>query len=183
MKGRIKDLAFSMDGKNILTLEVYQNCRNIFDKLRETEIDISIKEYKEKRSLNANAYFHVLVNKIAAKQNVSDDEIKAMLNTQYGAILTDEKGGKIGFKLPESVDVNKIYPYTKAFDTRQENGISFNCYICYKRTHELNTKEMSRLIDGTVSEAKELGIETLTPQELEMMIKNWKGKTDNGIEL
>jgi hypothetical protein len=32
---------------------------------------------------------------------------------------------------------------------------------------------MSRLIDGTVFEAKELGIETLTPNELERMKNEW----------
>ena len=35
-----------------------------------------VKEYKEKRSNDANAYFHVLINKLARHFNISDDEMK-----------------------------------------------------------------------------------------------------------
>lgn len=41
-------------------------------------------------------------------------------------------------------------------------------------SHTYDTKEMSRLIDGTVEEAKELGIETLTPDQVERMKQAWK---------
>jgi hypothetical protein len=43
-----------------------------------------------------------------------------------------------------------------------------------KGSSEYDTKEMSRFIDGIVAEAKELGIETLPPAELETMMKAWK---------
>ena len=45
-----------------------------------------------------------------------------------------------------------------------------------KGSHQMDSKEMSRLIDCTVEEAKALGIETMTPAELERMIKAWKTK-------
>jgi hypothetical protein len=41
-------------------------------------------------------------------------------------------------------------------------------------SHTYDSREMSRLIDGTVSEAKELGIETLSPAELERMKQQWR---------
>jgi 16S rRNA U1498 N3-methylase RsmE len=40
-------------------------------------------------------------------------------------------------------------------------------------SHTYNTAEMSRLIDATVEEAKELGVETLTPDQLERMKASW----------
>lgn len=40
-------------------------------------------------------------------------------------------------------------------------------------SHTYNTAEMSKLIDGTVSEAKELGIETMTPDQIEEMKQKW----------
>ena len=48
--------------------------------------------------------------------------------------------------------------------------MSFNIfvkYLIYKETHTLDSAEMATLIDGTIEEAKQLGIETLTPIELE----------------
>lgn len=125
------------------------------------------------RSLNANAYFHMLVNKIAAKLRSSDEIVKRNLVLSYGAVLR-ENDGPVGLKLPTSNDPSLIYPYCKLFDTRTDNGVDFNCYLLYKRTHTLNTTEMSRLIDGTVYEAKELGIETETPETIARMKSLWK---------
>lgn len=133
------------------------------------ELAVDVRPYREKRSLTANAYFHVLVGEIAERLSVSEQEAKRQLVLEYGAKLRDETGTVVGMKLPASVEVNDIYPYARQFDERVENGKRFYCYLLYKPTHTLNTQEMCRLIDGAVHEAKELGIETATPQELAKM--------------
>ena len=46
-------------------------------------------------------------------------------------------------------------------------------YKIYRGSHTYDTKEMSVLIDGTVADAKELGIETLPPAELQAMKERW----------
>ena len=46
-------------------------------------------------------------------------------------------------------------------------------YKVYRGSHTYDTKEMSILIDGTVADAKELGIETMTPMELAEMKERW----------
>lgn len=137
----------------------------------------AIKEWRQKRSLDANAYFHVLVGEIAKVTNMGFDEVKTSLVTEYGTVERDADGMKVGFKLPASVDVNRIYRYVRCFDTRTEGGVAFNCYIVFKQTHLMDSREMSRLIDGTVLEAKNLGIETLPPSELERMSLKWGEKT------
>lgn len=45
-------------------------------------------------------------------------------------------------------------------------------------SHTYDTKEMSELIKGTVAEAKELGIETATPQEIKEMEERWRVKLE-----
>lgn len=167
MIGRLHDLSFSRTGEQIISLTVREDFGDKFDELKDFDLDIEIKKHREKRSLNMNAYFHVLVNKIAAKQKLGDDEVKRNLVIEYGALAKDEDGVTVGFKLPVSVNVDEIYPYCRCFDTRYEGGVTFNCYLVYKHTHQMNTEEFSRLIDGTIYEAKELGIETATPEELE----------------
>ncbi len=130
---------------------------------------IDIKKYSPKRSLDANAYFHLLVDKIAEQLRIGNDECKVKMVLEYGTVATDEEGAKVGIKLPKSVNVNSIYPYAKWFDEREENGKKFNCYLIYKQTHTLDSKEMSRLIEGVVYEAQELGIKTATPDEIAQM--------------
>lgn len=67
MTGRLVDMAFTLGGKQRVTLELNGDFREIWDKLHlEPVLDVEIKKHREKRSHSANAYFHVLVNKIAA---------------------------------------------------------------------------------------------------------------------
>ena len=47
-------------------------------------------------------------------------------------------------------------------------------YLFFKRTSDLTKAEMNTLIQGTVDEAKALGIETLTPQEIKAMMNRYK---------
>ena len=173
MRGRLRDLTMNPDRTFNVTVTVQADFRETFDRLKDKDLDIEIKQHKEKRSKSANAYFHVLVNKIAAELNEADETVKTRLVIEYGVVARDEDGLTIGFKLPAKVDVSKIYPYTRLFDQRTEGGKSFNCYLVLKPTHEMDTKEMARLIDGTISEAKELGIETDTPETLARYQREW----------
>lgn len=174
MRGKLRDLTMNRDGTQNITLTVQTDFRDQFDALNGKDLDIEIKQHREKRSKSANAYFHVLVNKIAGETFGSDDAIKAHLVVKYGTVAKDEDGCAIGFKLPASVNVSKIYPYTRLFDQRTENGKLFNCYLVLKPTHEMDTKEMARLIDGAIEEAKELGIETDTPEQIERYRQQWE---------
>ena len=142
------------------------------------DLKITIKQYRENRSLNANAYFHLLVNKIAEKLNIGNDECKIKMNLEYGTPAVDEVGNQVCVKMPASVDIKQFYDYAKYIGEKVENGLTLNYYVFYKETHTLDTKEMSRLIDGVASEAKTLGIETATPEQLAEMKSLWK--TEDG---
>ena len=173
MRGRLVDLSMGMNRKQRITIEVDRDFRADFDRLKDAELDVEIKKHRNRRSLSANAYFHVLVNKIAAERGDSDEAAKAALVVEYGALAKDADGLTVGFKLPATVDVSTIYPYVKCFDTREENGKLFKCYLVYKQTHLMDSKEMTRLIDGTIEVAKELGIETDTPEQLARYKEEW----------
>ena len=172
MIGRLKELGFTLAGRQVLTLELNEDFRKGYDDLSGKDLDIEIRVHREKRSVSANAYFHVLVNKIAHVIGASDTEVKRRLVVDYGAAMESD-GQKVGFKLPAEVVPEMIYPYVRMFDERYENGKLFRCYIPYKHTHDMNTEEMARLIDGAIFEAKCLGIETDTPAEIAKLKSLW----------
>jgi hypothetical protein len=132
------------------------------------KIDLGV--WRDKRSLDANSYFHVLADKIAGAMQSSMEEIKRELVLKYGTIARDENGIKVGFALRHDIDIDLVCKYAQLLDTVTESGVIFNRYIVYKRTSELDSKEFARLLDGTVSECRELGIETKTPAEIANMI-------------
>lgn len=173
MRGRLIDLAIGMNGRQRVTLELNGDFKAAFDLLKDADLDIEIKKHRHRRSKNANSYFHLLVGKIAEVRGLGIEEVKRQLVIEYGTLAKDKDGTTVGFKLPASVDVEEIYPYVRCFDTRTEGGKLFKCYLVFKETHTMDTKEMCRLIDGTVKEAQELGIETDTPAELEKFKAYW----------
>ena len=178
LSGCISNIAISYaSGKPLLTLEVNEDARTlekICEGLRAAEkLTIKIGKFTKKRSLDANAYFHVLVNAIARKMGASDDEIKRKMVQEYGTLARHDNGDLIGAMLPAEVDIEKIYPYTRNYKTEYRGGKEFSCYLFYKRTRELDSSEMARLIEGTIWEAKRLGLETRSREEIDSLLDSW----------
>jgi dihydroxyacetone kinase len=167
MRARLRDFIIAADGHQHITLTlVGEDFRARWDALRNDDVEVEIKKRRERRGLAANAYFHVLVHAIAAKLNVGEDAVKEELVLNYGALAKDDDGKTLWFLLPDFADARLIYKYTKAIARRVVGGQTLVMWAVYKRTHTLDSAEMARLISGAVSDARELGIETLTPDEL-----------------
>ena len=141
----------------------------LFKLEHDQEYDFKIAKHSKKRSLNANAYFHLLVNQLARKMNISDDEMKVIMVLSYGTIARDSNGHPVGVKVPRGTDMTRFYPYAKKY---AEEG-NLDLYLFYERTHLLNQSEMAELISGVVQECRQLGIPTKEDLEIEGMIKEW----------
>lgn len=183
MKGRLRDLTMNPDRTFNVTVTVQADFREQYDQLKDKDLEIEIKQYRAKRSNNANAYFHVLVNKIAQETGEGEDAAKYRLVTNYGVLAKDDDGKAIMFRLRPKVDATKFYKYAVLFDQRMKDGVLYNVWKVYKDTHMMDTKEMSTLIDGAIAEAEALGIETATPEELQRFHEQWESyerRTANG---
>ena len=117
-----------------------------------------IKEYKEKRSLSQNSYAWVLINEIAnivrkSKEEVYFEMLKAYGQSQIVSILS-------------TIDPQGYFKYYEKIGTGIVNNKEFTHYKIFKGSSEMDTKEMSILLDGIIEEAKNLDIETMTPAEL-----------------
>lgn len=143
--------------------------------------DVSVDRHREKRSRDANAYFHVLVEKIAEAMRLGNDEVKRQMVLEYGSAMLGEDGNTVCINVSRAgrEQVASAYPYAKWTDERYVCGVTYDVYTLYNPTHVLDSKEMSRLIEGTVYEAKELGIETITPKEIEQLLSSYGGGKRN----
>lgn len=139
--------------------------------LKATPLDkwltVEVKQWREQRSKDANAYFHVLVTKIAEVLGLGLEEVKKQMVEEYGTELCKAR-------VPQDADPTMIHKYVKLIGESKGTKQPCNDWIIFKPTHELNTKEMARLIDGVVNEAKQLDIETRTPAELAEMMSLWE---------
>lgn len=170
-----------ISNKFLLTLKVNEDVIAGYEKLKDVEcLDISIDKHKKKRSLDANAYFHVLVGKIADSHTppISKQRCKNILICSYGQpdFLPDGQPIVIKTNIPVEKMLEQETLHVSPCGVDVQNGKEINFYRVYRGSHTYNTEEMSILIDGTVQEAKALGIETATPEELKRYEELWQRK-------
>lgn len=154
-------ISFSVNEKSAVT--------SGYDSIKELEkLSVTVKKYHKKRSLDANAYAWVLMSRIADVLGTSKEEVYEEMLRRYGVLYEDEEGC-ITVTVKAEVDMGKVGGHWLLL---KKNG-KYAAYAMIKGSSEYDTREMSRFIDGVVSEAKELSIETLTPRELQEMKAGW----------
>lgn len=173
--GRLKEPVTNLSGKMAAVIEINEDFLQCYDELKDCEkLSLEIKRYREKRSLNANAYFHVLNSKIADKLRISNSRCKNILIGRYGQPELIEDGKQAVLKTNISVEqmMEQESLHCMPCGGKEENGIEVNFFRVYRGSHTYNTEEMSRLIDGAIQEAKDIGIpdaEIATPDEKRLL--------------
>ena len=177
--GKIRDVLLTVGGRMIVTIESEGGTGEI-DNLLEKRIRVTLKQWKEKRSLDANAYFHVLCDRL--RQELSKETPMSMarcknhLIASYGQVMYLESGEPLVYKTnaPPEFCLELETPHLALVRTDWENGKTVYFYRMYRGSHTYDSLEMSRLIDGTIAECKDQGIETMTPAQLEKMLGAWE---------
>ena len=137
--------------------------------------DLEVKEHRKKRSLDANAYCWVLINKLAEVMRLPPEEV-------YRQAIQDISGNSE--ILPVRLDA--VAHFKQAWSN---HGIGWICrdmgrsklpgywnLMVYYGSSVYNTKQMSDLIDALVQDCKALDIETLPPESLALMMDEWGGR-------
>lgn len=160
------NITFSVNEKSTILQE--------YEKLKDCKkLRVKAMQYKEKRSLDANAYAWALISKIAVAVKSDKDSIYELMLQKYGHPYLDENGVSEKISVISNINLSKLHIHTKFIGNGYVDGKEFSHYILIKGSSEYDTKEMSDFIDGIVSDAKEQEIETLPPDEIERMKALW----------
>lgn len=117
------------------------------------EVDVTIKGLRHKRSKDANAYFWEIVGQMAEKLGTSKEEVYFEQLKKYGQSIT--------VTVRENVELSRAgFKYYEKLQDGFHKGNKFVAYRVFIGSSQYDTKEMSVLIDGTVQDAKDLGIQT-----------------------
>lgn len=130
--------------------------------------EYEIRQSREKRSLDANAYCWALCTKIASAVGITKEEVYQRAiqeGDQYlMCCLTDE-------------DYDS---FVRAWTSRgigwrvqivDDAGMGTKTVFAYYGSSVYDTRAMSRLIDSLVQEAKALGIETMPEEDLRSLLE------------
>lgn len=126
---------------------------------------LECKLQRPRRSLNANNMFYALCESIAECLGSTQDEIHDLMLYRYG-----QRGDLV---FPEGM----LQAMESNFDIvrvlNQEDGmIEARCWV---GSRHYDTAEMSRLLQGTIDEAKALGCDAYDQEEIDAVIRNWEG--------
>lgn len=164
---------WSMDAAGDWLCIQAKDARRTLDSLKPGKVyDVEIKEHREKRSLDANAYCWVLLDKLAEALDTTKEELYRGYVRKIGPFkdfdLTVDEAKTFRTAWER---LGQGWPTEQVDFTPDGERVVIRAYY---GSSTYNTKRMSRLIDMIVENCKEQGIETLTPQQLDAMKERWK---------
>ena len=178
--GRLKEPIIDyLTGRLTILFEPFEDFRQAYEELKGCEkLSLEIKRYKRKRSLDANAYYWVLIGKLAKVLQLSNPELHNKMLCLYGQPEIFE-GKPVYMTIPDTdAAVEKVthatyYHLQPTSQVREGNdGIMYRTYKLLRGSHTFNSEEMARLIDGLIGCCKDAGIpdaEIATPDEKRLL--------------
>lgn len=159
------------NGELCLTVKNIPMARQFCLTMRERKYTAEIKEYRERRSLDANAYFWTLCDKLAESTGISKTEIYRQSIREIGGnteiICIPTKGVD---KLVSGWQHNGLGWITDTTDSKLPGCTNV---ILYYGSSTYDKSQMARLIDNIVQDCKAVGIETMTPAQLDRLKEEW----------
>ncbi len=163
------------NNQTILTLKLNSNELTSLEKLKDVKVNVEVKKWYKKRNLDCNAYMWLLIQKIAEKLSTPDtvitkediyrDAIKEVGAYQIVPIKNEA--------VEEWIRIWKSNGIGWICDTQPSKLEGFTNVMCYHGSSVYNQKEMNRLVDIIKEECRNLEIETMPPDELDALLKEW----------
>lgn len=154
-----------LSGRMAVLFEPNEDFRQAYEELKGCDkLSFEIRPYRAKRSLDANAYYWVLITKLAKKISISNLELHNMMLRMYGQAEIIE-GKAVYLTIPDTEEAERKvnnatdYHLQATSQVREGNdGIMYRTYKLLRGSRTYNTEEMARLIDGLVQCCKDAGI-------------------------
>lgn len=130
---------------------------------------VKIEPKNKKRSLDSNKYMWVLCEKIAVEIKGRKEEVYKQAVREVGQfVFIDTDPDKTSY-IANAWSSNGIGWFADLIGEKMVDGKIVLTLQAYMGSSTYTQPMMTRLIDYLVEEAQELGIETLTPEELERL--------------
>lgn len=139
----------------------------------DNKLNIELKKYREKRSLDSNAYAWVLLGELQNFLNIPKEEIYKDLIRNIGSYEVVPVRDEAVEKFRQAWSKNGIGWVTETTKSKLDG---YTNIIAYFGSSTYNTKEMTRLINLLVEECKQFGIETKSQEEIDSLLKEWDKK-------
>lgn len=138
------------------------------------KLNITAKVWRKHRSLDANALLWHCIGQIAADQRADKWDIYLLMLKRYG------KYTYICVK-PNVVDAVKAqWRECEEVGKVNINGTEAVQMLCYFGSSTYDSREFSALLDGVISEMKELGLQPPLTGDIKRAMENYNGQHNAG---
>lgn len=167
-KGKIE--GFLRDRETVL-IGVPENYLPALEELFNNDVDVKIGKHREKRSLDANSYFWVLLDQLAEKIGESKAEIyKSYIRNIGGVSDTICLKEKAVEDFCKGWQKNGLGWQTEVVDSKLKGCKNV---IVYYGSSTFDSAQFSRLLDMLIQDCNAVGIPTATDKEINQMIERW----------
>lgn len=129
-----------------------------------------IKEYKAKRSLDANAYAWVLLGKLQDKLHIPKEELYKDAIQVIGSYEVIPIKNEAVDKFRQAWSRKGLGWITETTKSKLDG---YTNVLAYYGSSIYDTKEMTRFIELIIQECEQLDIETKSKAEIDSLLKEW----------
>ena len=171
MIARLRDIMRGRNGEWIVSFATPTDISGLFDELAGKDVSVEIKKQAKHRSLDANAYCWVLIDKIAEKTGLRKVDVYRHAIKEIGGvsdvICVQDKAVD---RLREGWEKNGIGWQTDTLPSKVEGCTNV---VLYYGSSVYDSKQMAQLIDSLIQDAESLGIPTLTDEQAARLVNRW----------
>lgn len=172
MKARMVNLTRGLDGEYQLTIGTRDaGILALWDDLHDKDIAAEIKRYRRRRSLDANAYAWLLIDKLAetlgrSKVDVYREAIRGIGGVSDTCCVTDRAVDN----LVGGWEHNGLGWFA---ETMPSKIVGCTNVVLYRGSSTYDSRQMAALIDHLIQDCEAVGIPTITPQEIASLNYAW----------
>lgn len=163
-----------------IVFEIPEDQVEKFKKLSSEVVNIEIKKQNDNRSLSANSYLWVLLGKLSNALTIPKGDLYIKMIKRYGVFTSfaiQAEAVKELFKHWDSANtsvehVESLCEVTSGFVSK---GVKWVEVTCHFGISDYSKEEFSKVLNGVISECELMGVETMTPNEIERLMQNYQG--------
>lgn len=172
LKGVARDL---VTGRWMVTFEIH-SLPSLDDISDGDTLDISAVRHRNKRSKNANALLWECLGRIASTLRTDKWSVYLQMLKRYGEYT-------YVCVRPKAVEMLKRqWRECEEIGTIDINGQVAVQMLCYYGSSTYDTKQFSVLLDGVISEMKEMGLDTPTSEQMKQALDAWEKQHEKQTE-
>lgn len=174
LTGKIAGVSFTIDGMPMVALQLNErnSALRMLDELKSLEkLTVKLGKFKQKRSLDANAYCWVLISKIAEKTNIPKDEVYRNairgIGGNYDVVCVRDKAVS---SLCSAWVRNGIGWMTDTMPSKLDGCTNV---MLYYGSSTYDVEQMQRLTENIIQDCIALNIPTKSQAEIDSLLSHW----------